>query len=206
MVSRRIPPRALHWLRWLHVLVGLQSVVALTVYAVAGLASTWHARPGAPETARRIETRSFVPREGESDFALALRLHEELALPLTRPPPDWVVRRNADGEITFRLYSPNGMQHIRVPRSGVVQIEDARVDLATFLLNMHAHTLPRPGSGEDVRLVLWSLYNELSMLALSGFVISGVVLWWATRPRARLPMIAFVAGCTSCAWLGWSSW
>jgi hypothetical protein len=205
MVSRRIPPRALHWLRWLHVLVGLQSAVALTVYAVAGLAATWHARPGAPEVARRIETRAFVPQEGESDFALALRLHQELALPLTGPPADWVVRRAADGALTFRLYSPNGMQHIRVPRRGVVEIADARVDLASFLLNIHAHT-PRPRSGEDVRLLLWSLYNELSMLALGGFALSGMALWLTTRPRAALPLIAFVAGCTSCVWLAWSSW
>ncbi len=206
MRSRWVSSRWLGWLRWLHLLAGLQSAVALVVYGVAGLAATWQARPEAPAAARRVEVRSYVPRDGESDVALALRLHHELALSLTRPPPDWVVQRAADGALTFRLYSPNGMQHLRVPQPGRVEIADERVDLARFLLNLHAHTVPRPGSNEDLRLVLWSIYNELSMLALGGFAASGLVLWLATRPRAVLPWTAFLAACAGCGWITWSSW
>jgi hypothetical protein len=202
----RASARAVHWLRWIHVLVGLQSAAALIVYAVAGLAATWHARPGAPETPRRLETRAYAPRDGESDVALAKRLHAELALPLTDPPADWVVRRDDAGVLTFRVYSPNGMQHVRVPAPGVVQVEDARVDLATFLLNLHAHVLPPGLRGADPRLLLWSLYNELSMLALGGLALSGLTLWLATRPRAPLPFAAFVLGCASCLWIVWGSW
>lgn len=198
--------KAVHWLRWLHVMLGLQSMVALFVYAVSGLVSTWEGSPAAPSAVPAIETRSFVPREGESDLALAKRLHAEMGLPLTRAPEDWVVRRDAAGVSSFRVYSPNGLQHFRVSAPGEVQLGHQRVGLGQFLLHIHAHAAPRRGSGDDLRLVLWSIYNELSMFALGAFAISGVALWSMTRPRAVFPLIAFVAGCASCTWLAWSSW
>jgi len=198
--------RAIHWLRWAHVLVGLQAAAALVVYALSGFAATWNARPGAEEPPRRSETRSYAPREGESDVALAKRLHAELALPLTAPPEDWVVKRDAAGVLTFRVYSPNGMQHVSVPEPGVVVVEDARVDLATFLLHIHAHVVSWPVHDTDWRLVLWSVYNEVSMLALLGLAVSGIAMWLATRPLAPLPIAGFVLGCASCLWLVWGSW
>lgn len=206
MKRRRLrASRAIHWLRWAHVMVGLQATAALVVYAVSGLAATWNARPGNHEPPRRSETRSYVHQDGESDLALARRLHAELDLALTAPPPDWVVKRDDAGALTFRLYSPNGMQHVRVPAPGVAVVEDARVDLATFLLHLHGHVVDWPIGDTDWRLVLWSVYNELSTLALLGLAVSGVVMWLVTRPRAAIPLAGSVLGWASCLWLVWGS-
>lgn len=198
--------RAIQWLRWVHVLLGLQATAALLVYALSGFVATWNARPGAEEPPHRSETRRYAPRDGESDLALARRLEVELALPLTAPPPDFVVQRDAAGALTFRLYSPNGMRHLRVPEPGVVVVEEARVDLGTFLLHLHANVVDWPVGDTDWRLVLWAVYNEISMLALLGLSLSGLVMWLATRPRAPLPLAGFVLGCASCLWLVWGSW
>jgi hypothetical protein len=54
--------------------------------------------------------------------------------------------------------------------------------------------------------VLWSLWNELSLVSLLGLSCSGPLLWLGTRPRARLPLAAFALGCASCAAIIWRSW
>lgn len=202
-----LPTKAtlLRWLRWLHVMVGLQATAALLVYALSGLAATSHARPDAEPDAREVRTSRFEPRAGESDVARALRLHDELAIPLTLPPPDWVVKRDAAGAITWRVYTPNGMHHVFAHDDGTLRVELEPFDLGKFLLNLHAYTVSGLDAKHDPRLVLWSIYNHLGMLTLGGLVLSGVAIWLVTRPRAVLPLAGLVAGSASCAWIVWRS-
>ena len=198
------------WLRWLHLVAGLQASAALVVYAVAGLVASFESKPPSAEalfSGAPRESRAFAPGPaGESDLALATRLHRELALPFTDPPRPPALRREVSGALTFRLFSPNGPFRVRVAEPGVAEIEHVRVGLGHFLLNVHGQIVGWPPEGKDARLVLWSLWNELSLVSLLGLSCTGPLLFVATRPRARLPLAAFALGCASCALLVWRSW
>jgi uncharacterized iron-regulated membrane protein len=196
----------LRLLRRLHAWTGLFCAPALLAAAVAGLTATWHAH-AATDFPRRISERPFAAQAGEDDLSLARRIQREAALPLTQTPEDWLVGRDESGALRFELYTANGRHWLRFAEpAGLLRIESERVDLATFVLRMHAYSSALPSSGLDPRILAWSWYMTLATLGLAGFALSGIALWLGTRPRDPVSLGAFVAGWACCLGLVWSVW
>ncbi len=184
----------------LHVFAGLQTCIALMLFGVAGLASTWQARPGAPPGEAHARELDFAAPAQASDRQLADLLYEQLHTPLAAPVPDFALQHDARGQLQLAFYTPNGTTRVTVlgdAQRRRLHIEETRADLAEFLTNMHSITWSRPGSGTPRLLVLWSLYTELSIFALLFLSLSGVYQWLATRAEKRVARASFLVGLAS---------
>ncbi len=181
-------------IRKLHMYAGLFSFTALMVYGVAGLDGTASPPPGQPEAeAPAIEFLPFNPAGAAGDKAAADAVYELLKPPLAGPIPDWAIHRNGANDLELDFYSPNGMTRATVlEKEGRLRIERRRVRVWGFLNNIHGMT---PGEYQkDIRLKLWTWYNEAAMWSLTGMVLSGVYLWLASRPGWRAAQLTFAVG------------
>jgi hypothetical protein len=181
-------------IRKLHMYAGLFSFTALMVYGVAGLEGTASRPPGQSEPqSPAVEFLEYKPPAGAGDKAVADSVHALLKPPLAGPIPEWAVHRNAAHDLELDFYSPNGMTRaVVLEKEGRLRIERRRVRVWGFLNDLHAMT---PGEyQQDIRLKLWSWYNEAAMWSLMGMVFSGVYLWLASRPGWRTAQLTFAAG------------
>jgi hypothetical protein len=184
------------WIRRLHLHTGLASSTALVLFAVAGLDATFrdssahYDRP--PDEVRWVEF--AAPPDLEED-ELVRRVHAALDFALSEPVPAFARHRDADGHLVLPHYSLNGRRDaVVLPEEGRLRVDVWHADAIAFLSQLHAVTLRVPPRGVDWRVVLWSLYVELSIFALFAFVASGAWLWWTSRPRHRLARAALLAG------------
>ncbi|HEX7479273.1 MAG TPA: hypothetical protein VF331_15815 [Polyangiales bacterium] len=185
----------LRYLQLLHIYAGLQTCIALLIFGVAGLVATWSARPGAvppAEHTRRVPMRV----DGQlNDQQLALRAWQTLHLPLTQPPPDFAISHDRAGDLTFRLYTPNGETQVTVlAREQALRVAAQPADLGHFLLSMHLQTFGPVAQGGSRLLKLWALYIELSIVALGVLGISGLALWLFLRRNERWAQLALGLG------------
>jgi hypothetical protein len=178
-------------LRRLHVWIGLFAFTSLAVMAAAGL----HGSFGAGHEPAVVATREvpFATDAGLDDLALAAELQRRLALPLTAPPGRAAVRRDGDGRLAVRLWTPNGGYRVTLDeRTGAARVERLRNSLGGYLNLMHAQNLRDARPTLPSRL--WGLYVDASIGALLALVATGLALWLLTRPRVAWAWALFVGG------------
>jgi hypothetical protein len=137
-----------------------------------------------------------------TDRQVADIVYESLQLPMTRPIPDWFLRRTPENHLLLDFYNINGIYRVVVLESeSRVRVEHIRNSTWLFLEDIHAATPGDPVAPALVRL--WGYWNELALWSLLGFCISGGYLWLATRPRFGWAWIALGVGTVSLAvlWL-----
>ena len=181
------------WVQRIHMYAGLLTFTAFVVWGVAGIESVFLPAPGEwapPEVAETVE----VPFEAPGDLddkALAERIKQALAPPMTGNPA--LVARNADGNLEFKLFSPNGRRDVvYLEDRDAVRMENRRVGLPGYLSWMHAASRRR--SPDAAAAKAWGLYNEISLWAFVFMTFSGVYLWLATRSRMRWAWWTSAAG------------
>jgi hypothetical protein len=166
----------------------------IMVFGVVGLWLAFEAAPAhraRPEPSIRYEAYTASP--GASDLDVAANLQERLRIPLTGPVPKFALQRDAEHNLTFTLYSPNGQSKVTVlERESRVRIEARRNGFTQFLNALHAATYRQSRSALASRL--WAVYNELSIFTLLFLTVTGPYLWLASRPRLRLAQISLGAG------------
>ena len=173
----------------IHIYLGLLNLSIVLVFGLAGLKATFKlgGRGMPPETALRYEGYT-VPASLADDQAVAehVRAHLRIASVIHD------VRRDADNNLAFAYYTHNG------PRRVTVLEKEHRLRLAihqsgmwSFFDNLHG-TASR--SAKDWRVQLWAWYNEFSIWSLIAMAISGVYLWFASRPGFLWARISFAAG------------
>jgi hypothetical protein len=187
-------------IRKIHIYAGLFTLSHLIIYGIAGLVPTFQHGPERPKTARAVRIVPFQVNGSHTDKQVADEVWRTLKLPLTRPMPDWFLRRTADKHLLLDFYNINGMYRVIVlEHQNQLRIEDIRNSTAHFLGDVHAATL---GDREAPGLIrLWATWNELAMWALLGFCASGLYLWMATRPRLAFAWAVLVAGSAALAGL-----
>lgn len=183
--------------RKIHIYAGLLTFAQLLIYGVAGLVATFQPSLERPKNPHLTRYEPFQAPASATDKQVAERVFQQLKLPLTRPVPDWFLRKTADNHLLLDFYNINGIYRVVVLEDqGRLRIESIRNSGWLFLEDIHASTL---GDGEAPALVrLWAIWNEAAMWSLLLFCVSGVWLWLISRSRFLWAWIMLAAGL---AWL-----
>lgn len=181
------------WIKKLHMYCGLLNFSILVVFGIAGLTATFEPAPQnrtpPPAIARFV---AYTAPPAMSDKEVADDVYRFLQLPLTAPPR-YGIRRDGDNNLAFSLYTVNGERRVTVlEKENRLRVEEARNSIWRYLDNLHSTTIQAPAP--DLRLRLWTYYNEFAIWSLIGMALSGLYLWLSSRPRYRPAQIVFLAG------------
>jgi hypothetical protein len=180
-------------LRKVHILAGLFCFSQLIVYGIAGLVATFQPSLERPKVPHTVRYEPFHAPASATDREVAEAVYRHLQLPLTRPIPDWFLRRTPEGDLLLDFYNINGIFRVVVLESAAqLRIEHIRNSTWLFLEDIHAATL---GDREAPPLVrAWAAWNQAGMWALLLFSASGILLWLAHRPGWVPAWIALATG------------
>jgi uncharacterized iron-regulated membrane protein len=186
-------------IRKIHIYAGLFAFCHLLIYGIAGLTASVQTARERPKNPHTVTYAPFQVQPGMTDQQVADAVYHKLQLPLTRPMPGWFLQRTPQQHLLLDFYNINGIYRVIVlEQEGRLRIEHIRNSAWLFLNDLHAATLNDPDAPPVLRA--WGLYNEVAMWSLLGFVISGVYLWVASRPRWGWPWVAL--GCGAGLFLG----
>jgi uncharacterized iron-regulated membrane protein len=181
------------FIRKVHMYAGLFSFSALIVFGIAGLVVTFGALLGERQTAGPVRYQDFQPPPNATDTEVAAAVYGRLGLPLSSFSGGHTLRRDPAGNLAITFYTINGPHNVTVlEKERRVRVQPARANLANFLNNAHATTFRRH---PDLRVTLWTMYNEAATWSLLLMAITGIYLWLASRPRFRWAQASFAAGC-----------
>jgi hypothetical protein len=180
------------WTKKIHMYAGLLTFTAFVVWGVTGINGAFLAPPGGyvpPEVSSVRE----VPYQGGGDLddkELAKAIFDVIAIPLGGG--HYNIHRDDDSNLAFNVFTINGGREVTfLEEQGIVRVEHRRNSLLGFLSSMHTahsrrHTLSAAVSA-------WGLFNEFSTWAFFFMTISGVYMWFATRPGLRWAQISFAS-------------
>jgi uncharacterized iron-regulated membrane protein len=183
----------------LHIYAGLLTFTQIVIYGIAGVVATFQAGPERPKLAVSVRHVPFTAPASATDKQVADAVYRTLQLPLTRPMPDWFLRRTPENDLLLDFYNINGIWRVVVlEREHRLRIEQIRNSLPYFVSDVHAATT---GDREAPLVIrLWAIYNEAAMWCLLAFTASGLYLWLTARARRWWPwgllaaaMVAFTA-------------
>ena len=182
----------------LHIYAGLLTFAQLMLYGIAGLVATAQTAAERPRVPHTIRYMPFRAAASATDKQVADEVYRTLQLPLTRPMPDWFLRRTPENDLLLDFYNINGIWRVVVlERENRLRIEEIRNSLGIFLSDVHAITT---GDAEAPRLVrAWALYNEFAMWCLLAFCCSGVYLWLTAQARSLWAWASLATGTASFA-------
>ena len=181
-----------------HIYSGLISFTALVIFGLIGIASTLLPHPSErPKPEATVQEIDLELPGNLDDRQLADYIQAKLNLPLTRPAPNWSLRRDRENNLRFRLPTPGFFHDVRVMESEKsVRITTQPYDNWQYMFHLHEMT-PRPGQ-TDIRVQLWAYYGLFNVWGLIIMSLSGLYLWISTkRLRLRWAQISFLAGTIS---------
>lgn len=166
----------------LHVYAGLLTFAQLMIYGIAGIVATLQPGLERPKIARSTRYVPFAAPPSATDKEVAAAVYRQLQPPLSRPVPDWFLRRTPENDLLLDFYNINGIWRVVVlEREQRLRVEEIRNSVGLFLSDIHAAT---PGDREAPRIVrAWAFYNEAAMWCLIAFCASGVYLWLSSAAR-----------------------
>ncbi|MEZ5403767.1 MAG: PepSY domain-containing protein [Bryobacteraceae bacterium] len=182
------------WIKRLHMYAGLLSLTILFIFGIVGLTGLMLPVPSErkqPEFVGREE--AFAVPPNMSDRELAQAAWEKLAPPVTGPPPPFSIRRDANRNLVFQVFGPNGPTRVTVlENDGKLRVETRR-NLWWQYFNVLHETHIR-STVPDLIVRLWTWYNEFSIWTLMFLSLSGIWLWLAAKPGWRWAQLSFAVG------------
>jgi hypothetical protein len=180
-------------IRKLHIYAGLFTFAHLIIYGIAGIAASLHHGPERSKVPYSTELVPFQVNGSQTDKQVADEIWRTLKLPMTRPMPDWFLRRTEDNHLLLDFYNINGIYRVVVLEDqNQLRIEKIRNSGLLFLEDIHAATPNDRGAPTLIRW--WAIWNEVAMWCLLFFCATGAWLWLATRPRFVFAWISLAAG------------
>ncbi|HIB66074.1 MAG TPA: hypothetical protein EYO33_13425 [Phycisphaerales bacterium] len=185
-----------HQIRKLHILAGLQSLLAMLLFGLTGLCATYLHSPYFTPPGEHRFTLPLELKARDTDRQLVDKVFRELKIPLAPWPPDWSIKSQPNGDVKFNVRTPQTLTRITILKAqGQAEVLQRPLSLAERVVILHEITWNRPLSEASTAGFLWSLYIEFSLWCLIFFVLSGLVLWSQSPPRRKkLGLPFFLAG------------
>jgi hypothetical protein len=189
-----------HWVRRVHMYLGLLNFSLLMVFGIAGLAVTFEAPDiFSQKQPPSVTYRDFTAPPSASDREVA-RLIGEAIQPAHAGEP--VIHRNEAHQLVADFYSINGLVRATLSENDHrLSVTTFRNSIWRFFDNAHATTINERVGEPVVRA--WAWYIELSIWSLVAMAISGVWLGVASRSRFRWTRVSLVAGAVVFVALYW---
>ncbi len=173
----------------IHVYLGLLNLSIVLVFGIAGLKATLN-RPGQHKPAEAtVRFESFtIPASVIDDKELGEQIRRQLNIAAVV----FDTRRDQQNNLVVSYYTHSGPRRVTVlEKEQRLRVATQREDIWRFFDNLHGTANRHPA---DLRVKLWSYYNEFSVWSLIGMALTGVYLWLASRPRYRWAQVFFAAG------------
>lgn len=182
-------------LRRLHVYAGLQACAGLVIYGLTTLVATQRDPAGEvrPPEVRHHQLSSGFGEDLEPT-ARAKKLVAALALGAVSGP--WLAKDSPQG-FQFLLGGPQGERRIQYnKRNG--RVTETLSPTATGDLLVYLHQVRPPVRGViHPGLVMWGVFNLVSVGSLAFLCLSGLALFLAGRQQPRYAWVALAVGVLS---------
>jgi hypothetical protein len=179
-------------LRKLHTYAGLLTFVNLAVYGIVGLSIVWVRDRDRP--APVVSYQDFAAQPNRTDRQVAEQICAQLHLSLATPVQQFAIQHDASNNLLLDFRHANGRDRVTVfETERRIRIETSRNSLALYLYTLH-ETTGVFHSG-DWRMQLWADYNEFAMWSLAAMIVSGFVMFLASRWGSALAQVSLVTGC-----------
>lgn len=177
--------------------LGLVNFTILVIFGLVGLSASFLPPPSERDRAKpEVRNVDYEAPGDLSDRALADHAYEALKIPLTKPAPDWSIRRDRQNNLRFHLPTmAKGHDVVVFENESRLRVTTTTLDTWDTLFRMHE--LTRNHAAPDWRTQLWALYIELSIWSLILMAIGGIYLWLTSRPNLRWAQLSFAAGVVS---------
>lgn len=173
----------------IHIYLGLLNLSIVVVFGIAGLKATLN-RPGQhgpPPQEVRFENYT-VPASVIDDKQLAEQIRRHIDMPAVI----FDTRRDSQNNLVVAYYTHSGPRRVTVlEKENRLRIATQREDIWHFFDNLHGTANRHPA---DLRVKLWSYYNEFSVWSLIAMAMTGAYLWLASRPGLLWARISFAIG------------
>jgi len=183
----------------IHMYAGLLSFSILLVFGLIGSYAMFLPHPEQrprPQPNEIFVAYSVPPNL--TDQQVADHVRETLQLSMAPPVPPPAVRRNRDNNLAFQFFQPTGWTRVTVlEKENKLRVETFRNRIMQYLNVLHETTVRNRAT--DLRVKLWTYYNEFSIWTLLLMGSSGVWLWLSSRPGHRWAQVFFAAGTASFA-------
>jgi hypothetical protein len=185
------------WIKKIHIYLGLLNFTILIIFGIVGLATSFLPPPNQRQKAEpKVRYVNYTAPSNLDDRALADHAYKALNLPVTKPTPNWSLRRDSENNLRFRLPTLNRVHNIVVlEEKSQLRVTTQTLDTWDFLFRLHELTMHH--AAPDWKTQLWAIYIELSIWSLMLMSIGGVYLWLASRPKLRWAQMSFAAGLIS---------
>jgi hypothetical protein len=185
--------------RKLHFYVGLQAMLGLCLFSAATIIASLHTHEKTePEITRHTYRGSTTLDPGE----LALRLHDQIGQKYESVPHGWMISSDPGNEVRIVYFSPNGKRDVALDLPGkTIEIRTYRNTFLQYLNRMHTESLGRRRPGDHIWLWLWSLYIELSLIALILLPVTGTYIWLTEKRKQPWAMPSMVLSITTIAFV-----
>lgn len=161
----------------IHTYTGLQAVLALLLFFITIIAVSIKSDKE-PEI-------TYYQFEGElslTDIKLARALHEQIGLRFEAVPQHWMLSGQTDKCLVLKLNSPAAKREITINKiNGHIEIKSWPLSFSDFANYMHQESIGRRKVTDSLWLWAWSLYIEISILALFLLPATGLYLWISNK-------------------------
>lgn len=165
----------------IHTYVGLQAVLALLLFSITVIAVSIKS-----EEEPELSYHQFKSDISLEDIELAKLLYKEVGLRFEAMPKKWMLSEKEKGYLVIKLKSPAAKRELTINKiSGNVEIKSWPPTFSNFANYMHQESFGRRKATDSMWLWAWSLYIELSILALFVLPATGLYIWASKKTSKK---------------------
>ena len=166
----------------IHTYIGLQVVFALLLFSITVLAVSIKS-----EKQPKLTYQQFEGDISLANIELAKLLRKQIGLRFEPVPQQWMLSEVDAGNLVVRLKSPAAKREITLNKiNGNIEIRTWPLNFTHFANYMHQESFGRRRMSDSLWLWAWSLYIEISILALFALPATGLYIWIAKKSSKQL--------------------
>lgn len=157
----------------IHTYIGLQATLAILLFSISVIAVSIKS-----EKEPELTYHQFAGDISLANIELAALLHKQVGLTFEPIPEQWMLSEADVGRLVVRLKSPAGRRKVTLNKTnGNIEIRSWPFTVSDFANHMHQESFGRRRVTDSLWLWAWSLYIEVSILALFVLPATGLYIW-----------------------------